>query len=204
MKSYDKLQKHLVIETENVHKKGVRHTGLSGYVCEKLLMEDLRKEFRNVKFDRGIVTFSDKEGHTLRKDMLTNQIDIIGYRKHKFKKYDIVVVPNDKVLLCIEVKKWSYYSEKKLREIKNKLDKLKKRVHRPIFYVAFRYHGSYGKRIENLKRLRKFLSPHKVYAFSSATQRNKYPEEDKNFKTYYPPREIERFFADIRELVARQ
>jgi len=42
MENFNEIQKELVEFSERIHEVGIRHTGLSGTICENLLIKALR------------------------------------------------------------------------------------------------------------------------------------------------------------------
>src|SRR3989442_789656 len=107
---FNETQKWLVEKSERVHEAGIRHKGLSGTICEDLLMEKLRISIPELNFGGGIVKFGNPEvkGAKLREENLSSQIDIIIYHEQPaFELEKSVVVKISNVKGIIEVKKWA-------------------------------------------------------------------------------------------------
>jgi len=199
--SCDTTQKQLVEKAERAHYEGIRHTGLSGTVCEDLLIEALRSslEVTRLNFDRGVIKFASKEakGNELN-GLMSPQMDIIVYKgEPTYKTMSQVVVQGDQVKGVIEVKKWA--NLKTMREsVKEKIVKVRDLLNQnlehnvPMFFVTFRYHdrGSFHNWVSAMKS---FSTPH-AYCFSgnfsSRGGVNLYPWEESwwNDFEHYPYR----------------
>ncbi len=210
---FNKIQKELVQECERLHCVGVRHTGLSGFACENLLMEKLRKSIPDLKFDRGIIKICKEEttGRSIKKDDISPQIDIIIYQGKEIFKYEgFVIVHKENVLGVIEVKKWtSKQAFKQALDEENSSDKKKTNLQKlqiikgllgckPIFYVSFRAWGNdedWFRAIENLKD-----NGIKFYCFYGAVRKGKYPWEEKRWENF-ENKEDNRYIGQYKELI---
>jgi hypothetical protein len=98
------VQDNIVDFSEKLHKLGLRHSGLSGQLCEQLLKRELAKD-TSLKFTTGQIVFGDGES--------SPQIDLIIHQKTIENEIsgiskDLNVVPLDDVVGVIEVKKWTF------------------------------------------------------------------------------------------------
>ncbi len=134
---WNKIQADLVIVCEKPHEYGIRHKGLSGFIVEQFLMEQLRKIFPVVNFDIGIIANTEEKIVNFESDdkRLSNQIDIICYHGEPERRmFDVIIVPTRKVLAVIEVKKKIIEKElpKIFKKVKQFLPKEK------MIFVGFR------------------------------------------------------------------
>ena len=151
MENFNEIQKELVEFSERIHEVGIRHTGLSGTICENLLIKALRNSIPELNFDMGIMKFCDYKlvGRDIdKKKDLSSQMDIIIYDGKPIKKIDeTAIIHISQVLGVVEVKKWS---SPKMFELNSKFIKkilglkklLKEKLNHeiPIFFVTFRFH----------------------------------------------------------------
>lgn len=207
----DQIQKKLVEISERAHQAGITHTGLSGMLCENILIAELRKALPGFNFDRGVVRFNTDQA-THKKEGLSSQIDVIIYRgKPLFAADGVVAVPVGQVLGVIEVKKWIYPKMLTLlkESIKNihKIFKEKSGRPIPIFLVAFRIHERKAKNRGWFYKQSNFPTPYK-YAFfgkfSRADKRILYPWEEEiwsKFDSSPYAGQFNKLVSDIKSLV---
>lgn len=147
MKKNNSIQKALIKKAELAHANGLRHPGLSGTICEDLLIKSLIKSLPGIRMSRGIIKFGDLNiiGSNLHKDNLSTQFDIIIYKnKPIYREGGNVVVASSNICAVIEVKKWvtlQMFGE--LRDSINKIKgnfKIKTGREIPFILVAFRCH----------------------------------------------------------------
>lgn len=213
MNRWNRIQSKLVRRSEEPHFHGLRHKGLSGTICEDLLIKELRRAIPALRFDRGVVKFVNPtiRGNELKAEDLSSQFDIIIYRgKPVYHSAANAVIYAGNVLGVIEVKKWAY--AEMLLVIRRDLVGLaelftKKTGHRiPSFFVAFRYHdGQRGLRSWNL--VRRQLPTKYTFAFSGHYSRqegqNLYPWMErwwKHFESYVYANQYERLVSAIQNL----
>lgn len=188
-KKFDKIQLRLVERAERANYVGLRHKGLSGTICEDLLLEELRQLFPILNFDRGVIQYGDSaaNGHALKQgESLSPQVDIIVYRdKPKAKIIDAAVVPVKQVVAALEIKKWA--NPKALRSHHSKLQELavelKRAAYRPIptYYVTFRFHDRAKIKV-NWWTESRAAGMKNGFCFFGPTPRNEYPwEYDKDW-----------------------
>ena len=188
------VQKKLIKQAELAHAHGLRHPGLSGTICEDLLLKTLRTLLPQFNFDRGIIKFGDvnKIGNDLKKGNLSTQFDIIVYKnKPLYREADSVIVHSDNVLAVIEVKKW--ITLKMFSDLKESINKIKKNYKNKtgrelkFILVAFRCHDR-GKGIEWWKEHVKILPTKYSVCFSGNFSHkngvNLYPHEEKWWKNF--------------------
>jgi hypothetical protein len=209
--THDDIQKRLVRDAENAHHRGLRHKGLSGAVCEDLLMKQLRRSIHSLRFDRGVIKFGDPDavGDGIADGAISPQMDVIIYNgRPKSRTFSEVVVPVSQVRVVIEVKKWG--SPKMMTEtLKRELSRIQEQPKRnsrrsvPLFFVAFRYQER-KKGFKSWKVARKQFSTPYAYAFagtySHSGKRNLYPWEEKwwkHFGKYDYRGQYERLVKDI-------
>lgn len=198
MEEHNRIQKKLVEDCETVHKIGIRHSGLSGSICENLLLKQLRKSIPELNFDRGIIKCCNpkSKGHDIKNDGdLSGQIDIIIYNGNHLRKIeDVVVVHKDNVFGAIEVKKWTQPSMLKsknsvYKKISNTKKLLKNEV--PLFFVTFRYHDRVKDETNWFKKIEHFSTKY-AYCFYGNWRHfkgeSRYPWEKDN-----PPEEIKKW-----------
>jgi len=148
---FNVVQKELVEKCERAHFEGTRHTGLSGTLCEDLLIRTLETVVPKLNFGRGVIKFGDpiaKGEHLSGKKDLSTQIDIIIYRGEPlFELEKSIVVPIDQVLGVIEVKKWLYpvglfRAKSVLENLERQIKSISSGTGKNIvfFLVAFRFH----------------------------------------------------------------
>jgi len=168
MDKYNQDQLGLVDKCEEAWYYGLRHAGISGEIAEALLTEYLRKKFPKLYFFKGIVKEKDLVGRELRKaGTHRKQIDIIASKsKPDYENAGFGVTTKDKVLCCIEVKKWvapkdfTGIRQSKENQPHNKqILRIKKEIGKPVIYVGFRYHNRIRNpnslSMENIKKLSK-------------------------------------------------
>jgi hypothetical protein len=197
MKSFDEIQKWLVEQSERAHKEGIRHAGLSGTICENLLMLELRKSVPKLNFDGGVIKFCKGKINNTKHDV-SKQIDIIIYKgKPIYDIFGTIVVHSSQVLGAIEVTKWT--EPKEFRKVVSSLqreeaelkNKSKKKLR--LFYVTFR--------ASNNLRPSKFKSHIRHgYCFYGRTS-GSYPWEArwKNFSIYAG--QYEKLVKDVKKLI---
>jgi len=136
MKEFDKEQVDLVWESEEPWYYGLRGHSISGSICEKLLLNFLRKNIKGLKFSSGMITKSYKKGKDLSEfGGISPQIDIIVFRNGPlYESQDSVIVHEKDVVCTIEIKKWTSKPDNE------QISKLKEKVKKPLIYVAFRLH----------------------------------------------------------------
>lgn len=167
MKEFDKEQIDLVWESEEAWYRGFRGPGISGSICEKLLLSFLRKNIKELKFSSGVITRSYEKGKKLHKEELSPQIDIIAFKNEPLYQLEDFVIVHEKDVVCIiEVKKWvtragifppkEYY----IKQIR----RLKEKVKKPLIFVAFRHHKSLT--YEEFKN----SDPNSIFIFSKPTK----------------------------------
>lgn len=224
MNKYNITQKNLVYKAELAHAGGLRHSGLSGTVCEDLLAKDLRKNFSNLNFDRGIIKFGNPDvvGANLRSSDLSSQFDVIIYKgKPLYKEAGSVVVHFKDVVGIIEVKKWM--TLKMFAELCNDFTiisdnfRAKAKKGLKIFLVAFRCHDGGGNRDRRMKKrdgFRWWTKNSKIFdkicfpiCFSgSYTRKNKvnlYPQEEDwfvDFENYEYAGQYEKLIGFIKKI----
>lgn len=192
----NEVQKELVELCERAHESGFRHPGISGTICEKILIEQLKKEFPHLNFGTGVVLLSKEKGHKLKKSDYSSQIDIIVYKGNpEYEQTGFVAVHVENVFLVLEVKKWALYGDKGLSGYKKKIGEIREKIEKPILFVAFRFHGKTEKKLKNT--LEEIADG--VYVFSSWSKNNRYPWE---IEPHYPLDEYRRLIGDIRSLTS--
>ncbi len=177
--TYDSIQCELVIQCEKPHKIGLRHTAISGDVTSRLLIGFLKKEFPRLRFNSGVVSTAVPKPARYKSSSkaLGPQIDIIVYRGRLYDSiFDYAVVPQKRVILAIEVKKWiapkNFASKRK--GTNGQLLRLKRFTGKPVVLVGFRHHG-------NLQAIRRKRVADGVFVFSKAS-RHDYPDASENFR----------------------
>jgi len=216
MKSYNVIQKELINKSEKAHFEGIRHKGLSGTICENLLIKALRENIPGVNFDRGVIKFCSPElkGKNIRKGDISSQIDIIIYRgKPLFEIEGNVVVHISQVFGVIEVKKWTYPSTIKsdgpvvrsINKIKRQLsDKTNRKIH--IFFVTYRFSDRRNKNITWFTEKDKIPIENKYCFFGSFSTKKGwaiYPPEDPewtNLEKGPYSSQFEKLVEDIKKL----
>lgn|SRR3989338_2273758 len=197
MDKFNITQKELVEACEKVHYEGLRHKGLSGTICENLLIRALRKEFPDLHFDRGVIKFSDTnvKGEELNSNDLSAQLDIIIHRSIPvFEIEDSVVVHASQVLGIIEVKKWTYPKMlspnsdliKNIKAIQDRLVKYSKKA-TSVFFVTFRFHDRVNKSVNWFTNKDNLPSKYTYCffgAFSHRDRKNLYPWEEPRWKDF--------------------
>lgn len=201
MRNYDKDQLRLVNKSERAHEAGLRHSGISGDICESLLIKILRKLIPSFNFGKGQMITKNLEGAYLKKEDLSKQIDIIIFKgKPKKKIGDFVAVFQEKVQGIMEVKKWAY---PKMLERNKKLKEILKIKKFPVFFVAFRFHDRKNKKInwdQKIKKLR--LKNHYCFSGNYSRKRNKnlYPWQEKEHPSIKYFGEFKKLIRDIKNL----
>lgn len=154
MSIYDHLQMDLVVRCEKPHEFGLRHRGISGDICNKLLRDFLGQEFPRLSFDTGVTTPREKKGDWFpaASEELSPHCDIICYIGPPFEQiYDYIVVPLKFVLFTIEVKKWVWPLD--LRDPERGYNKQVQGVRqftgKPIGLVCYRHEGKYQDLMKN-------------------------------------------------------
>jgi hypothetical protein len=222
MNSYNDEQLKLVKKSELAWYEGLRHKGVSGDVCELLLMNYLKKQFPNLNFGKGQIKKSNAKGEKLKKEKtnLSEQIDIICYTgkslldKKSFGNY--VVVNKDQVKFTIEVKKWTGPADYSLEKTHAKnAGKLVKNLIKIIDFtnkdnilVSFRYHGrKNGERHDIKEAIQKCInkSP-KLHAYILSNTTTKCPIEDKTgliLKKALEKDQLEQLINKITEIIKK-
>jgi hypothetical protein len=177
--TYDSIQCELVIQCEKPHKIGLRHTAISGDVASRHLIRFLKKEFPRLRFNSGVVSTAVPKPARYKSSSkaLGPQIDIIVYRGRPYDSiFNYAVVPQKRVILAIEVKKWitpkNFVSRTK--GTNGQLLRLKRFTRKPVLLVGFRHHG-------DLQAIRRKRVADGVFVFSKAS-RHHYPDISENFR----------------------
>jgi hypothetical protein len=213
MEDYNQTQKNLVENAERAHFYGIRHKGLSGTVCEDLLIEALRQSIPSVQFDRGVINFGGRKpanDEPVKSSDLSKQIDIIIYRgQNLYKIAGVAVVHIDDVLGVIESTKWG--TQKKIDGLAVLERRLTQESARDIgaFFVAFRFHDR--KRGDNwFVRIKHLPRSIRGYCFAGEYGRHKgknlYPWQEswaENFADCPYAGQYQKFVEAIEELSAR-
>lgn len=212
--SFNATQQSLIKQAELAHANGLRHSGLSGTICEDLLIRSLKKSLPNLNFSRGIIKFGDRNiiGADLKKDNLSTQFDVIVYKNQPiYQEAENVVVSSDDVLAVIEVKKWITLKmfgdlNANIGDIlKNYRIKTKKDI--AFFLVAFRCHDrhkGFAWWQEHVKILPTKFSFCFSGNYSSEDGRNLYPHEEKwwnDFGNYSYAGQYEKLVVCIKDLL---
>jgi len=214
MNSFDAAQKELIDKAERAHYEGIRHKGLSGSVCEDLLIEALRDSFTSsrLNFDRGMIKFAAARtrGQGLAGAM-SSQMDIMVYEGEPvYRTLSQAIVHISKVKGVVEIKKWTH-SKMMRASVKEKIERthtlLEQKAGRniPLFFVTFRYHDRGN--FENWRSAVAAFSTPLAYSFSGRfTGRggvNLYPWQESwwNDFEHYPYRgQYERLVKDLSKL----
>ena len=130
-----KVQNEIVDYSERLHKLGLRHSGLSGQLCEQLLKRELTKDTQ-LFYTTGQVTSGNRKS--------SPQIDLVIHKKPihneitKLSK-DVNVVPRYDVVGIIEVKKWTF--PKMALDIAKKMTVIRRYVKAdiPLIHVSIRH-----------------------------------------------------------------
>lgn len=212
MTDFNEVQKRLLKVSELAHFHGLRHKGLSGTICEDLLLRMLRKSVPELKFDRGVIKFGDRSmcGEELKANDLSTQLDVIIYRgRPLYRSAGDAVVHIDDVKGVLEIKKWAF--PKMLSQVGRKVRKMRSRFQKRsgrrirIFFVAFRFHDRH--RPLNWSLHAKKLQTSNAFCFSGHYSRvngaNLYPWEESwwgKFDAYPYAGQYERLVKSIRSL----
>lgn len=203
--NYNQIQKSLVRLCEQAHEAGIRHSGLSGTLCENILIEELRKIFPKLNFNRGVIKFGPENFST--------QMDIVVYRgRPEFQVGGSAVISAKQVLATIEVKKWIY--PKMLEELRGWVARTEAGFHKnsrrkiPIFLVTFRSHDRRNG-LNWFKATKNFPTPYRYCffgGFSHVNKRNLYPWEEaiwNKFQDSPYSGQFEKLINDIKKLKGR-
>ncbi|MCK4540450.1 hypothetical protein KAU09_04840 [Candidatus Parcubacteria bacterium] len=212
MDKYNSIQKKLVELCERPHYCGIRHPSLSGTICEDLLIGYLRDLISGLKFNRGVVSFADKNkrGVELKKEDFSTQQDIIVYRGQPIWYIErIAIVHISQVVCVIEVKKWTTPNAlrleskqgKKLARVKQQFDKYSV----PSFYVTYRFHDRLHNGVSWESESKKFFIDNAYCFFGKYTaqgNRNRYPWEESGWNDFNTPcrGQFEKLVNDIKKL----
>jgi hypothetical protein len=133
-------QTELVINCEKPHEYGLRHPGISGNICTWMLRDFLRTQFPHFNIDEGIVSRENSRKWATSDDY-SPQIDIMIYSNDPLVRlHNYVVVPKNKIICGIEVKKWlsTHEVSKPNFKVNNQLNKIKKFTEKPTYLVSYR------------------------------------------------------------------
>lgn len=194
---YNATQKWLVENCERMHEAGIRHTGLSGNICEDMLMEKLRLSIPDLKFSRGVIKlgFHKQDNAWVESEDLSTQIDVIVYAgEPDYELEGCVVIPLSKTRGIIEVKKWS--TPKMLRPEESVASKLmvlkrefaaKSTVQIPVLFVTYRFHDRSTKDVNWFTESKGFPAD-RSYCFYGGLARNEkrnlYPWEESTWGSF--------------------
>lgn len=187
-KYFDKRQKELVEFCERVHEIGIRHTGLSGSLCEDALLRYLRKDIPEMQFYKGHIKKSDLIGKPYPQlDIIICKNNYVPNKKLKRISDVINIVPIEHVKGVIEVKKWAY--PKMVGSINTSFKMLRREIgtSMPCFFVTFRFHDSKKNKARNWDHVRakfKHVDPYCFFGQYSTEAKNLYPWEEGCWKNF--------------------
>ena len=178
-RNMQQVQDGIVDFSERLHKLGLRHSGLSGQLCEQLLKRELVKD-THLQYTTGQIILDNGKS--------SPQIDLIMHQTRienaicSISK-DINVVPLHDVVGVVEVKKWTF--PKMAASIAESMAAIQKSIgwDIPLFHVSIRHKDRHS--FQNWESFREGLTGIHCFCFYGAYH-------SKNGKAIYPFEETER------------
>ncbi|MCK5211134.1 hypothetical protein KAJ89_00370 [Candidatus Parcubacteria bacterium] len=179
---YNQTQKQIVELCERANYYGIRQRGLSGTVCEDVLINALKRDLPEFNISRGVIKFSDNVGVDIKtKEDLSPQIDIILYKgEPEYSVHNTVVVKVGQVAGVIEVKKWLFpknmhRAQKTVENLIKLIESFKYKTDHnvKVFLVTIRFHDRLYKNVNFFTELEKYPGSNTYCFYGKYTRNNR-------------------------------